>query len=128
MHFVEAKHILSPSNGMNLYRGCTHGCIYCDSRSTCYQMDHAFEDVAVKVNAAELLEDSLRRKRHPCMVGTGSMCDPYLPLEKETRLTRRCLEVIDRYGFGVSVLTKSDLVLRDMDLLKRINEKAKAVV
>ena len=128
MHFVEAKHILSPSNGMNLYRGCTHGCIYCDSRSTCYQMDHAFEDVAVKANASELLEDALRRKRRRCMIGTGSMCDPYLPLEKETRLTRRCLEVIDRYGFGVSVLTKSDLVLRDMDLLKRINEKTKAVV
>ena len=76
MHEVLAKSILSAHNGINVYRGCTHGCIYCDSRSTCYQMDHAFEDVAVKVNAAELLEDSLRRKRHPCMVGTGSMCDP----------------------------------------------------
>ena len=128
MHEITAKTILSAQNGINVYRGCTHGCIYCDSRSTCYQMDHAFEDVAVKVNAPELLEEALRRKRHRCMIGTGSMCDPYLPLEKETRLTRRCLEVIDRYGFGVSVLTKSDLVLRDLDLLKRINEKTKAVV
>ena len=128
MHEIMAKTILSAQNGINVYRGCTHGCIYCDSRSTCYQMDHPFEDVAVKVNAPELLEDALRRKRRRCMIGTGSMCDPYLPLEKETRLTRRCLEVIDRYGFGVSVLTKSDLVLRDLDLLKRINEKTKAVV
>ena len=128
MHEIEAKTILSARNGMNVYRGCTHGCIYCDSRSTCYQMDHAFEDVAVKRNAPELLEDALRRKRRRCMIGTGSMCDPYLPLERETCLTRRCLEVIDRYGFGVSVLTKSDLILRDLDLLESINEKTKAVV
>ena len=128
MHEIEAKTILSARNGMNVYRGCTHGCIYCDSRSTCYQMDHAFEDVAVKRNAPELLENALRRKRRRCMIGTGSMCDPYLPLERETRLTRRCLEIIDRHGFGVSVLTKSDLILRDMDLLERINEKTKAVV
>ena len=128
MHEVKAKTILSAQNGINVYRGCTHGCIYCDSRSTCYRMDHAFEDVAVKANAPELLEDALRRKRRRCMIGTGAMCDPYLPLEKATRLTRRCLEVIDRYGFGVSVLTKSDLVLRDLDLLRSINEKTKAVV
>ncbi len=128
MHEIEAKTILSARNGMNVYRGCTHGCIYCDSRSTCYQMDHEFEDVAVKRNAPELLEDALRRKRRRCMIGTGSMCDPYLPLERETRLTRRCLEVIDRHGFGVSILTKSDLLLRDLDLLESINSKAKAVV
>ena len=128
MHEVKVKGILSARNGINVYRGCTHGCIYCDSRSTCYQMDHAFEDVAVKVNAPELLEDTLCRKRRRCMIGTGSMCDPYLPLEREACLTRRCLEVIERYGFGVSVLTKSDLVLRDLDLLKAINEQTKAVV
>lgn len=128
MHEIRAKSILSSGNGINIYRGCTHGCIYCDSRSACYQMDHAFEDVAVKVNAPELLEEALRRRRRRCMVGTGSMCDPYLPLERETRLTRRCLEVIDRQGFGVSLLTKSDLVLRDLDLLRRINQTAKAVV
>ena len=128
MHEIRAKSILSSGNGINIYRGCTHGCIYCDSRSACYQMDHAFEDVAVKVNAPELLEDALRRRRRRCMIGTGSMCDPYLPLEQTTRLTRRCLEVIDRQGFGVSLLTKSDLVLRDLDLLRRINQTAKAVV
>jgi DNA repair photolyase len=113
---------------MNLYRGCTHGCIYCDSRSTCYQMDHNFEDVEIKRNAPELLEDALRRKRNLCMIGTGSMCDPYLPLEEQARLTRRCLEIIDRRGFGFSVITKSDLILRDLDLLKSINKKSKCVV
>jgi DNA repair photolyase len=128
MHEVYAKSILSASNGMNLYRGCTHGCIYCDSRSTCYQILHDFEDVEVKVNAPELLEQALRRKRRRCMIGTGSMSDPYLPLERELRLTRRCLEIIERYGFGVALLTKSDLVLRDLDLLKRIHARAKCVV
>lgn len=113
---------------MNLYRGCTHGCIYCDSRSTCYRMDHAFEDIEVKRNAPALLEAALRSKRSRCMIGTGSMCDPYMPLEKTERLTRRCLELIDRYGFGVSLQTKSDLVLRDLDLLKSINAASKCVV
>ena len=128
MHYRDVKSILSATNGMNLYRGCTHGCIYCDSRSTCYQFDHPFEDVEVKRNAPALLEAALRRKRRVCMIGTGSMCDPYLPLEETERLTRRCLELIERYGFGVSLLTKSDLVLRDLPLLRRINAKAKAVV
>ena len=128
MHYKEAKAILSATNGMNLYRGCTHGCIYCDSRSACYQMEHPFEDVEVKVNAPALLEDALRRKRRRCMIGTGSMCDPYLPLEETENLTRRCLELIDRYGFGVSLLTKSTLALRDLELFRRINRKTKAVV
>lgn len=128
MHYKEAKSILSSKNGMNLYRGCTHGCIYCDSRSTCYQIGHAFEDVEVKRNAPELLEDALRRKRSRCMIGTGSMCDPYLPLEEKEQLTRRCLKLIDRYGFGFTVITKSDLVLRDIDLLQSINTKTKCVV
>lgn len=128
MHEIRAKGILSVQNGMNLYRGCTHGCIYCDARSTCYQMDHAFEDIAVKVNAPELLEQALRRKRSRCMIGTGAMSDPYLPLERELRLTRRCLELIDAYDFGLSIQTKSDLILRDLDLLKSINRKTKCVV
>ena len=128
MHEIRAKGILSVQNGMNLYRGCTHGCIYCDARSTCYQMDHAFEDIAVKVNAPELLEQALRRKRSRCMIGTGAMSDPYLPLERELRLTRRCLELIEEYGFGLSIQTKSDLILRDLDLLKSINRKTKCVV
>ena len=77
MHFVNAKGILSAKNGMNVYRGCTHGCIYCDSRSACYQMPHAFEDIEVKQNAPQLLEEALRGKRRRCMIGTGAMCDPY---------------------------------------------------
>ena len=127
-HFVKAKGILSSRNGMNLYRGCQHGCIYCDSRSLCYQMNHAFEDIEVKENAVELLEDALRRKRKKCMIGTGSMTDPYMPLERELGNMRRALEVIRRYGFGVTVLTKSDGILRDLDLLQSINEQAKCVV
>lgn len=127
MHFVTAKSILTPRS-MNIYRGCTHGCIYCDSRSTCYQFTHAFEDIEVKQNAPELLEAALRKKRKRCMIGTGSMGDPYIPAEKELCLMRRCLEIIDRYSFGVSPQTKSDLILRDLDILARINRKAKAVV
>lgn len=128
MHKVRAKGILSAQNGMNVYRGCTHGCIYCDSRSTCYQINHPFEDIEVKENAPELLEDALRRKRKRCMIGTGAMCDPYMPIERELRITRRCLEIIDRYGFGAALQTKSDLVLRDLDLLKSIHAKSKCVV
>ena len=127
MHFVTAKSILTPRS-MNIYRGCTHGCIYCDSRSKCYQFTHDFEDIEVKQNAPELLEETLRKKRKRCMIGTGSMCDPYIPLEKELGLMRRCLEIIDHYNFGVAPQTKSDLILRDLDLLSSINRKAKAVV
>lgn len=128
MHFVTAKGILSPQNGMNLYRGCSHGCIYCDSRSRCYHMEHAFEDIEVKENAIELLERALRRKRKKCMIGTGSMTDPYIPLEMELGMVRRALELICREGFGFTVITKSDRVLRDLDLLQKIHEKAKCVV
>lgn len=128
MHFVNAKTILSSHNGINIYRGCTHGCIYCDSRSNCYHIEHAFEDIEVKQNAAELLEHSLSHKRKKCMIGTGSMSDPYMPCEKDLQLTRRCLEIIEHHGFGATVLTKSDLVLRDLDLLKKINQKSRAVL
>lgn len=129
MHFVSAKSILTTRPcGMNIYRGCSHGCVYCDSRSKCYHFTHGFEDMEVKQNAPELLEEALRKKRKRCVIGTGSMCDPYIPIEKELCLTRRCLEIIDRYSFGAAVLTKSDLVLRDLDLLSSINKKAKAVV
>lgn len=119
---------MSAHNGMNLYRGCTHGCIYCDSRSACYQINHDFEDVEIKVNAPELLEDRLRRKRQKCMIGTGSMCDPYMHCEEELGLTRECLEIIRKYGFGLSILTKSDRILRDLPLLQEIHMRAKCVV
>ncbi len=131
MHFADAKGILTGSGGhcgMNLYRGCTHGCIYCDSRSRCYQFTHPFEDVEVKRNAPELLERALRSKRKRCMIGTGAMSDPYMHCEEELKLTRKCLEIIRDHEFGLAIQTKSDLILRDIDLLDEINRRAKCVV
>ncbi len=128
MHYKEYKTILSPQNGMNIYRGCTHGCIYCDSRSKCYQMQHDFEDIEIKTDAPGILEAELRKKRKKCMIGTGAMTDSYMPLEAKVRYTRGCLEIIEKYGFGLAIQTKSNLILRDLDLLKSINKKAKCVV
>lgn len=128
MHKVMVKGILSAENGMNIYRGCTHGCIYCDSRSRCYQMHHDFTDIEVKENGPELLEQALRRKREKCMIGTGAMSDPYIHLEQELLYTRRCLELIARYEFGLAIQTKSAGILRDLDLLERIHRNAKCVV
>ena len=128
MHFVTAKGILSSTNGMNLYRGCSHGCIYCDSRSKCYHMEHAFEDIEVKENALDLLEHALRHKKKKCMIGTGSMTDPYIPLETELGTVRKALQLIYEHGFGFTVITKSDRILRDLDLLQKINERTKCVV
>lgn len=128
MHFVKAKGILSGSNGMNLYRGCLHGCIYCDARSLCYQMNHVFEDIEVKENAPELLEKALKTKRQRCMIGTGTMTDPYIPLEETLGLTRSALELIYAHGFGLAIQTKSVRILRDLELITKINNRAKAVV
>ena len=128
MHFVKAKGILSPKNGMNLYRGCSHGCIYCDSRSKCYNMRHDFEDIEIKENAIELLENALKHKRKKCMIGTGSMTDPYIPLEMDLQNVRKALSLIYENGFGFTVITKSNRILRDIDLLQKINEKTKCVV
>lgn len=128
MHFKEAKAILSPHNGMNVFRGCTHGCIYCDSRSRCYNMEHDFEDVEVKSNAPQLLEAALSRKRRKCMISTGAMSDPYMHAESSLNHTRKCLEAIERHGFGLAIQTKSDRILRDLDLLKQIDRVAKCVV
>jgi len=128
MHFTTVKGILSADGGMNLYRGCQHNCIYCDSRSRCYQINHDFEDIEVKENALILLEQALSKKRKKCMISTGGMTDPYIPLERKLLYTRRALEMILRHGFGVSVQTKSDLILRDIDLISKINAQAKAVV
>ena len=128
MHLKKVKGILSSSNGMNLYRGCTHGCIYCDSRSKCYHMEHAFEDVEIKENAIDLLENTLKRKRLKCMLNTGSMTDPYLPLEDEFGSVRKALSLAYKYGFGFTLITKSNRVLKDLDLLKAINDKTKCIV
>lgn len=128
MHYTTAKGILSARNGMNIYRGCSHGCIYCDSRSNCYNFAHEFEDIEVKQNALELLENALRRKRKKCMIGTGAMTDPYIPLERRLRYTRGAEELVYKYGFGMTVQTKSTDILRDLDIISSINEKTKFVV
>jgi len=128
MHFKEAKGILSAFNGMNISRGCTHGCIYCDSRSKCYQIDHDFEDVQIKSNAPALLQDALKRKRNKCVIGTGAMTDPYIPIPENLSNIRACLEIIDKYDCGIAIQTKSDFILRDIDLLISINKKAKCIV
>lgn len=131
MHFVDAKGILTGGKGrygLNIYRGCSHGCIYCDSRSRCYQFTHDFEDIEVKQNAPELLEQALRSKKQKGMIGTGSMSDPYMHCEEKLGLTRKCLEIILRHGFGAAVQTKSDRILRDLDLLEAISRNSKCVV
>ena len=112
---------------MNLYRGCEHQCIYCDSRSECYQIED-FRDILVKVNALELLERELPRKRVKGMVGTGSMNDPYTPAEARLNMTGRALQIIARHGFPVHIVTKSDMVVRDLETLCAINERTRAVV
>lgn len=128
MHTNKAKSILSSKNDINIYRGCTHGCIYCDCRSSCYQMKHPFDDVEIKCNAPELLEKALKSKKKRCMITTGFMTDSYLPLEEIVMNTRKCLDIINRYEFGIAIQTKSNLILRDIDLLKEINNKTKCVV
>lgn len=128
MHFTKVKGILSSKNGMNLFRGCTHGCIYCDARSACYRMSHNFGDVEIKENAISLLEETLKRKRKKCMIGLGSMSDPYIPQELKLNYTMKTLELISKYNFGATLITKSANVLRDADLFCDINSKAKCVI
>ncbi len=128
MHYKEVKAVLSPQSGMNIYRGCLHGCIYCDSRSKCYRMEHDFEDVEIKARADDILEHTLKRKRNKTMIMTGSMSDPYIPVEQELQLTRRCINQIERFDFGLVIQTKSDLILRDIDILEKINKKTKCIV
>lgn len=128
MHFTKVKGILSSKNGMNLFRGCTHGCIYCDSRSRCYQINHQFEDVEIKENGIQLLEECLRKKRKKCMIGLGSMTDPYIREELKLEYTRKALELINKYGFGMTLITKSANVLRDLDLFTEIHSKTKCII
>ena len=137
MEFVKAKTILTKVKdgsewygvdyNMNLYRGCSHGCIYCDSRSNCYHIDN-FDRVRGKENALYILEKELSKKRTKGVVGIGSMSDTYNPLEIKYEQTRGALKLISKYGFGVSIDTKSDLVLRDLDLLKEINSKNNVII
>lgn len=130
MEYIPAKTIVTKTKGsqwfgidynMNIYKGCCHGCIYCDSRSDCYRIDH-FDSVRVKENALRIIRDDLRRKVKTGIVGTGAMSDPYNPFEQKLELTRHALELIDAYGFGAAVATKSALLKRDIDILKGIME------
>lgn len=133
---IEAKQILSPwSDGnswfgsnyhMNVYRGCSHGCIYCDSRSDCYRIED-FDQVRAKANVLEPLATELRSKRRKGIVATGAMSDPYNPWEERLGLTRSALELFQKHGFGASLLTKSDLIVRDIDTLLKIKEHSPAV-
>ena len=137
MEFIQAKTILTKVKdgnmwygidyNMNLYRGCPHRCIYCDSRSNCYHIDH-FDIVRGKENALAILEKELSKKREKGIIGIGSMSDPYHPLELEYEQTRGALKLIEKYGFGVSIDTKSDLILRDIDLLKKIQLRNHVII
>ncbi|MBB6214364.1 DNA repair photolyase [Anaerosolibacter carboniphilus] len=111
---------------MNLYRGCQHGCIYCDSRSTCYGIKN-FSQIQIKENAIELLEKEIPSKRTKGTIGTGAMNDPYMPIEKEVQMTRKALEVIAKHRFPVHIMTKGDLVTRDIDILEDISKTYAAV-
>ena len=137
MEFIKAKTILTKVKygddwygvdyNMNLYRGCPHGCIYCDSRSNCYHIDN-FDVPKGKENALAILEKELSRKHDHGVVGIGSMSDTYNPLEKQYKQTRGALELLSKYNFGVSIDTKSDLILRDLDILKEINKKNNVII
>lgn len=138
MEFIQAKSILSKlknapdswfgiSYNMNLYRGCQHQCIYCDSRSACYRIED-LSKIQVKENALQLLEQELKKKKEKATIGTGSMNDPYMPVEKTVQHTRQALEIIEKYGFPVHIITKSDLVVRDLELIQRIAQKSYAAV
>lgn len=137
MEFIRAKTIISgyDSNNcwfgnnynMNIYKGCSHGCIYCDSRSDCYHVEN-FDEVRAKDNALAIIANELKSKRKTGVIGTGAMSDPYNHFEKQFQLTRGALELINRYGFGVSIATKSDLILRDLDILKAISEHSPVLI
>ena len=137
MENIKAKTILSKVSygdawygidyNMNLYRGCSHGCIYCDSRSNCYHIEN-FDTIRAKENAIMLLEQELASKKTKGIIGIGSMSDTYNPKEKDIELTRKALQLISKYNYGVSIDTKSDLILRDLDILKEINSKNNLIV
>ncbi len=137
MEFIPAKQILSTwSNGdswfgsnysMNIYKGCSHGCIYCDSRSECYQVDN-FDQVRAKTDVIALLDKELGAKRRKGIVANGAMSDPYNLFERKHRLTRDALKLLDKHRFGASILTKSDSVIRDIDLLTQIRAHSPVVI
>jgi len=137
MEFIPVKTILQKANhgeewfgidyNMNLYKGCCHKCIYCDSRSECYQVDD-FDRVRAKKDEIEILSRELKSKRKRGVIGIGAMSDTYNPFEKEYQITRKALKLISYYNFGISIETKSDLIVRDIDLFKEINSKADLIL
>lgn len=137
MEFIDAKTIISGyaessvwfgnNYNMNIYKGCCHGCIYCDSRSECYRIEN-FDTVRAKKDALALINRDLKSKKRSGVIGTGAMSDPYNPFEKEYKLTRGALELINAHGFGVSIITKSDLIRRDIDILKKIKSHSPVLV
>lgn len=137
MEFIKTKTILSKVKygnewygidyNMNLYRGCSHGCIYCDSRSFCYHIDD-FDIVRSKENALNILKQELIKKKTKGVIGIGSMSDTYNPMERKYEITKGALELISKYNYGVAIDTKSDLILRDLDILKEINSKNNVIV
>ena len=135
MEYVSARTIVTKTKSsewfgadynMNIYRGCCHGCIYCDSRSACYGIED-FDRVRAKEDALRIIRDDLRRKVKKGVVGTGAMSDPYNPFEQELQLTRHALELVDAFGFGVAIDTKSSLITRDMDILESIREHSPVI-
>lgn len=128
MHYKRYKSILLSHGTMNLTRGCVHGCIYCDSRSDCYQFDHPFSDIEIKTDAAEILDQELSKKRKKFMIKTGAMTDPYMPIEAVLKQTRDCFNVVHKHHFGLSFQTKSTLFLDDLDLLESIHLDSRLVV
>lgn len=137
MQYIKVKTIVSQAKNndnwfginynMNIYQGCCHGCIYCDSRSNCYQIID-FDRVRAKENSTEIIKNELRSKRNKGVIGTGAMSDPYNPYERKLMLTKKALEEIDSNRFGVAIATKSDLVVRDIDILKRIQSHSPTLI
>lgn len=137
MDYITAKTIVSQyieknpwfgiNYNMNIYKGCSHGCIYCDSRSECYQVEN-FDKVRVKENAINIIHKELKGKKKKGIVGTGAMSDPYNPFEKELMLTRNALQEINLNNFGVSIATKSVLITRDIDILKEIKSHSPVLI
>lgn len=137
MEYIPAKTLISNYNkdnwwfginyNMNIYKGCSHGCIYCDSRSECYGLEN-FDRIRAKKDAIQIITNELRKKRKKGIIGTGAMSDPYNPFEKEMMLTRDALKEINNFNFGIAIATKSDLVLRDIDILKKIKSHSPTLI
>ncbi|WP_027623799.1 SPL family radical SAM protein [Clostridium lundense] len=137
MDYIPAKTIVSKyakdnwwfgiNYNMNIYKGCCHGCIYCDSRSECYNIDN-FDRVRAKKSSTQIIRNDLKSKRRIGVIGTGAMSDPYNPFEMELMLTRNALEEIDKFKFGIAIATKSDLVTRDIDILNRIKQHSPVLI